>query len=138
MENFKNETQESARDRLVRLMVERGAEDSEVQEQLQAWYQDQQNVLDKEREASGSSEEEAVAMLQYEINVARLYMEAGLLARALEAFRFGEKSARNEGPQFAEIQSEFRRGVVQIHSQLSEDAFFEIVDRVDDSFEPGN
>ncbi|KKS46612.1 hypothetical protein A2567_00825 [Candidatus Azambacteria bacterium RIFOXYD1_FULL_42_11] len=85
------EKQENAEQRLARLLKEKGAEDPEARDLLDAWTREQE-----ERVEEGS---DPAAKIEFNLKRARLYFEAGYVEEALENFEAARMQAWNENRQ---------------------------------------
>lgn len=79
---------ESSEQKIIRLLKERGIEDSEAKELLVAW------TVEQEKEVEKSSDPEASIL--FNLKRARLYFKAGYVDEAFENFEAAREQALNE------------------------------------------
>lgn len=88
--SFENE--ESAEQRLAKLLKEKGVEDPEARDFLGAWTREQEERVD-----GLDGEKRLVAMIELNLKRARLYFDAGYIDEAFENFEAAREQAWNEG-----------------------------------------
>ena len=89
MPSFENK--ESAEQRLIRLLKEKGAEDPEAKSLLDTWTREQEEQVEKENNPNGA--------IELNLRWARLYFEAGYADEAFENFEAARMQAWNENKQ---------------------------------------
>lgn len=82
------ENKESAEQRLVSLLKEKGAEDPETKNLLDAWTRELEERVEKENNP--------VATIELNLKRARLYFKAGYIDEAFENFEAARMQAWNE------------------------------------------
>ncbi|MBI2446700.1 MAG: hypothetical protein HYV51_02660 [Parcubacteria group bacterium] len=89
MEEIKSfEKQESAEQRLIRLLKEKGTEDPETRELLDAWTREQEERIEEGNDPA--------AKIEFNFKRARLYFDAGYVEEALENLEADRMEAWNE------------------------------------------
>ena len=83
------ENKESAEQRIVRLLKEKGAEDPETKSLLNAWTIEQEKQVEQLPDYH-------VAQIQFNLRRARLYFDAGYVDEAFENFEAARMQAWNE------------------------------------------
>lgn len=104
MEEIKSfETRENPEQRLVRLLKEKGVEDPETRNFLDAWTREQEERVEKD--------DDPVAKIEFNLKRARLYFEAGYVEEAIENFEAARMQAWNENREelYQEIIAEMDR-----------------------------
>ena len=82
------ENKESAEQRLARLLKEKGVEDPEARDLLDAWTREQEKRVEEGNDPA--------AKIEFNLKRARLYFEAGYAEEALENFKAARMQAWNE------------------------------------------
>lgn len=104
MEEIKSfESKENPERRLVRLLKEKGAEDPETRNFLDAWTREQEKLVEEG--------DDPVAKIEFNLKRARLYFEAGYTDEAFENFEAARMQAWNENREelYQEIIAEMDR-----------------------------
>ncbi len=82
------EKSETADQKLIRLLKEKGAEDPEVKEFLDSWMREQEMAVER-------SNDYIFGQIQFNLRRARLYFQAGYVDAALENFEAAGTQAWN-------------------------------------------
>jgi len=85
----KFENLETAEQKLVRLLKEKGVEDPEAKEFLDKWTREQEKLIEQ-------AEDYPLEQIKFNLRRARLYFEAGYVDEALEDFEDARTQAWNE------------------------------------------
>ncbi|MFH1194018.1 MAG: hypothetical protein V1661_03425 [bacterium] len=86
---LKFENKENIEQQLIRLLKERGAEDSEAKECLDNWTREQEKQVEL-------SDDYHLEQIQFNLRRARLYFKAEYIDEAFENFEDARIQARNE------------------------------------------
>ncbi len=85
----KFESRESAEQKLVRLLKDKGVHDPEANEFLDKWTREQEMTIEQ-------AEDYPLEQIQFNLRRARLYFKAGYVDEALEDFEDARTQAWNE------------------------------------------
>lgn len=102
---FENqENKESAEQRLVRLLKEKGVEDPEARNLLDSWTREQEKQVEQ-------SDDYHFEQIQFNLRRARLYFKAGYIEESIENFEDARMYAWNEQREdlYQEIMEEMDR-----------------------------
>jgi hypothetical protein len=108
---FENENKRISERQLIQLLKEKGAEDSEVKEILIKWTKEQ------EKKVKESNDPEAP--INFNVQRARLYSEAGYYKEAYENFEAAQTQAYQEGRD--ELYQEITEEINEIKNILEKD-----------------